>query len=712
MRFLTTKPALGVLAALAFSSLATAQVCPADDVFEPNNDCASATPLSVGATPDLAMEPGTNSSNVPDYYSYTMADGESIVIDVLFIDAVGDLDLRLYSDAACSTQVDSSGTTSDNEQVEYTNTSGGALTVTLYVFPWDAPTCVDYSIDLTSTPPPGCPNPDGFEPNDDCASAAAVTDGSYPTLTRTGPASTVGDSPDYYTISVPALTEIQVDLTFLNANGDIDLYLWDALAGTCTTPMNQPGWLVRGFTGSDNESITWQNASGSAVDYIIGVDAFGSSFDCNEYDMDITFTPLLVPVCPAADVAEPNDDCAGASALAGGLTEDLTLFGQANGAGVNEDFWTYTAVNNESVTIDVLFSDAGGDIDAQLFDDAGCGNIVDSSGSGTDNEQVTFTNTSGGPVTLTLRVYPFGSSFDCNDYQLQVTSVVDPCLSVVEDSFAPNHDCASAASIGAGTYTGLATFKAVAEDFFSIDVPDGWTLNVDVLFATADGDIDCYLYEASTLGTTCGDKSDWIARGFTGSDNENVSWVNTSGGVATYYLQVNLWDSAGNEDCNNYDLVIGLEEPTLGSSMCAGDGSLVACPCGNESADAESGCLNSTGLGAKISATGSNVVADDSVVFHLTQATPSQTAVLVQGTTSIAVPFKDGILCMGTYTRRVQFVSTDASGNASTTGSIIASANLIPGQTRYYQWWHRDPNPGSVCGQASNTSAGLEIAWL
>lgn len=367
-------------------------------------------------------------------------------------------------------------------------------------------------------------------------------------------------------------------------------------------------------------------------------------------------------------------------------------------------------MNNEAVTIDVLFIDANGDIDVYLYDDAACTNQVGYGGSTTDNEQLTYTNTSGAPVTLTMKTRSWGS-FDCNDYEVVISSVIDPCLSVVEDAFAPNHDCASAAPVTDGTYPGLATFKTVADDFFSVDVPDGATLNVDVLFLTANGDIDCYLYDGSTLGTTCGDKTTYLDNGFTGSDNEDMTWTNLTGSTQTYYIQVNLWDNAGNEDCNNYDLVIDIALPTMGTSMCAGDGSGIPCPCGNESADPESGCLNSTTLGAKCTATGSNVVANDDAVFHLSQAPAGQTAVLIQGTTQIAIPFKDGLLCMGTFTRRVEFATVDAAGEASTVGSIATNANLFPGQTRWYQWWHRDP-VGSVCGNGSNTSNGLEITWL
>jgi len=718
---LLTKPSLGLMAALALGSLASAQTCPAADAFEPNDDCASANVVTAGSYTGLTR---TGAASVlgdsPDFYTVNVGAFSSIQVDLLFNQTMSseDIDLYLWDAAAATCPSESFGdylvrgfTGSSNETVTWTNNTGSAVDYIIGIDAFSTSlTCLDYDLDIIVTSLLSCPGADSFEPNDDCASASVVTDGSYPFLSRTGPANvSEGDSPDFFVVTVPAQTTIDVDLLFANSGGDIDVYLWDTAAATCGLPMGSTSYLVRGFTGSDNESISWDNTSAAAVDYTIGVDAFGSGFDCNDYTMDITFTSLIIPVCPAADAFEPNDDCASASAMTVGLTEDLTVYGPGN-ATPNEDFWSYTMVNNEAITIDVLFSNAGGDIDVYLYDDAACANQVGYGGSVSDNEQLTYTNVSGGPVTVTMKTRSWGS-FSCNDYSIDLSSVIDPCLSVSEDGFAPNQDCASAVLLGDGSYPGLAVFKPDGDDFFAIDVADGSTLNVDLLFLTAPGDIDCYLYDPATLGTTCGDKSDYLVRGFTGSDNESISWTNTSGSTQQYLLQVNLWDSAGNEDCNTYDLVIDIAEPTMGTSMCAGDGSVIPCPCGNESADAESGCLNSTLLGSKITATGSPSVVADDAVFHLSQAPAGESAVLVQGTTQTAFPFKDGIFCMGTFTRRVEFATLDGNGEISTVGSMATEANLFPGQTRWYQWWHRDP-AGSVCGAGSNTSNGLEITWI
>ncbi len=173
----------------------------------------------------------------------------------------------------------------------------------------------------------------------------------------------------------------------------------------------------------------------------------------------------------------------------------------------------------------------------------------------------------------------------------------------------------------------------------------------------------------------------------------------------------------GGFDSNTATVTIAIEPACppsfddLGWSMCFGDGSAAACPCGNESGVAQSGCEHSGGEGARIRAHGSDQVVVDDAVFSLCRAVPNQTAVLVQGAAAIALPFKDGVLCMGSWTRRIEFVAVGPDGGATTTASLATRGNLFPGQTRYYQWWFRDPG-ASPCGSGSNFSSGLSVDWM
>ncbi len=143
--------------------------------------------------------------------------------------------------------------------------------------------------------------------------------------------------------------------------------------------------------------------------------------------------------------------------------------------------------------------------------------------------------------------------------------------------------------------------------------------------------------------------------------------------------------------------------------FCFGDDALT-CPCANPGPRG-GGCASSRGVGAWLSASGSNVVANDDLSVSVSIARSHQPGVLVQGSTSTSVPFKDGVLCMGNPTDRLEVLQLDADGVAVSTTSIAAAGNVAPGDTRYYQVWYRDPGGVSPCGTGSNFTNGLVVDW-
>lgn len=148
------------------------------------------------------------------------------------------------------------------------------------------------------------------------------------------------------------------------------------------------------------------------------------------------------------------------------------------------------------------------------------------------------------------------------------------------------------------------------------------------------------------------------------------------------------------------------------TDYCLGDGASAApCPCGNETpTERAAGCENSQGRGAYLTARGQLVAGADDATFAVYDARPHQPGMLVQGEAVTNVPFKDGLLCVGNPTERIEVVFTDANGYAETSGDVALEGNVGAFQTRYYQLWYRDPTL-SLCGSGSNLTQGLEVSW-
>ena len=156
------------------------------------------------------------------------------------------------------------------------------------------------------------------------------------------------------------------------------------------------------------------------------------------------------------------------------------------------------------------------------------------------------------------------------------------------------------------------------------------------------------------------------------------------------------------------DVVVSLDPVAV--VTCVGDNSGAQCPCNNPGG-ADEGCANSTGQGASLSTEGSSLVASDDLVLRASGARPNTTGIFLQGDAEIALPFRDGILCVGGATERLEVVSFDAAGEGATTGSLVTGGQVAPGDVRLYQLWYRDPAI-SPCGSGSNFSSALSVTWF
>ncbi len=149
--------------------------------------------------------------------------------------------------------------------------------------------------------------------------------------------------------------------------------------------------------------------------------------------------------------------------------------------------------------------------------------------------------------------------------------------------------------------------------------------------------------------------------------------------------------------------------------FCAGDGSLAACPCGNNGASG-AGCANSSfAAGATLSASGIASVASDSTVLASTNLTGS-VAVFFQGATQTsATIIDDGLGCVGGPIVRLgtQPVAGSASSYPQGGNPSISVRGAIPavGGTYSYQCFYRNAVAAFCPPATSNRTNGVQITW-
>ena len=170
----------------------------------------------------------------------------------------------------------------------------------------------------------------------------------------------------------------------------------------------------------------------------------------------------------------------------------------------------------------------------------------------------------------------------------------------------------------------------------------------------------------------------------------------------------------------------GTESPdSPGVASCFGDGSGAACGCGNNG-DGTGGCNNSLNTGGAILAVdGAASIGSDTLNLIATRTT-NQPGIFFQGDNEIpmtggGLTFGDGIRCCGNNVIRCGTWSpagntTDTAsgnnigGNTPPISDIGPNATmLMPGDTKCYQWWYRDPS--GPCGGSFNLSNAQLVMW-
>ena len=306
--------------------------------------------------------------------------------------------------------------------------------------------------------------------------------------------------------------------------------------------------------------------------------------------------------------------------------------------------------------------------------------------------------------------------FDGLEVGFQVQETTLPCLEP-DDLLDENDTCIEALSIDPGFYNNLRVDKA-DPDMYRICLAPGDTLDVEIFFFDTEGDVDLFLYEAGSLGCGSGAVGPWLERGYTLTDNEELTYTNQSSNTMEMIIHVELWSGNPYNECTDYSLFVN------GGQRCD-ENPTVFC---------EPMVANSTGVSTRLRGTiGTGV--GSGLRLMATQGPPNQFGYFLVGTGTIALganPISQGFLCLATDSAneigRYNVMGTgasslglfDASGDlvnvvgTSTNGfgfdvpvglPLTGSPTIQTGQTWHFQLWHRED------AGASNFSNGLSVTF-
>lgn len=258
---------------------------------------------------------------------------------------------------------------------------------------------------------------DDANPNDDPASATAVEDGNRRGV-QYGDLVICGEESDWYRIRIQAGDGLEVDLAFTHAEGDIDMRLLkeDPAGG-------DPILIDSSVSVIDRETVYVRRATEDAV-YFIQVYRFRPG--TSTYSMTVN----VFQQC--------TDDPEGPSGEHNDARDDLASFPPAGEprrvCDFDDDWYTFTINQRQRVRIDLLFTDADGDVDMRLYAANGAQPLF-SSTSATDDELIDETLDAG---TYHLHVFGFGD--DTNRYVLFRSSGETDTLRLTDDNDYPIPD--------------------------------------------------------------------------------------------------------------------------------------------------------------------------------------------------------------------------------------------------------------------------------
>ena len=509
---------LSVFAILLSGNMAMAQ----------GETCATAINVTTGTYTSDGPTTGNGASAYSgdvhsDWYSFTATqDG---VVTISSCGSGGDTRLFGFTGTcgALTNVFDNDDDCSANETASYAITTGEVL-----YFEWSDAydnTPVTFTVTLNTVTAGG----------EDCASAIAVTEGTYTSdgpTTGNGASTYSGDtSSDWY--SYTATQDGLVTISSCGSGSDTRLYGFTGSCGTLTNVIDNDDDC------NANESASYIISTGEVL-YFEWTDAYDTA--------PVNFTVSF------GSVTAGGDNCATATAVTEGT---YTSDGPATGNGAstysgdtNSDWFSFTAPTDGLLTI----SSCGSGNNSRLYGFTGtCGtlaNVIDSDDECGSNESATYSMTSGETV-----YFEWTDAFSSTGVIFDVTFSIEAV---------GGDDCANAVEVNEGvTYTSDGPTAGNGASTYSGDTNSDWyyfipstTDSYTISSCGSGNDTKLFVFDG-----TCGTLNNIADRDDDCNVNEEVTLLMTSG--TTYYIE---WSDSYSTDPVTFSITgpsASLENETL-----------------------------------------------------------------------------------------------------------------------------------------------------
>lgn len=361
-----------------------------EDAMEPNEVLADAPTLTEGEHAGLMVCP-----NSMEWFAIDLLAGDRLTATTTFNNGDGNIDMELYEEGNMTPVSASAGT--GNTEVVSSGLATEAKTYYVALSVGSTTNGAPYTLDLALAH-------SGGNGRDLVAANVNVA----PTSVAAG--TNVNVSYDVYNFGDTDISADSMTRVYLSEDAVVDgadVVLGETMINAITSGSSSAVML----TGT----VPFDTAPNNYY-VIISVDADDAVAETYEDNND-TIKPIAVGIGCAEDSFEDNDDAMSAATLSTGQYN-------ARLCPNDDDWFAFEVQDGATLTFNIGFDDALGDIDMRLYDASQ--NQLDSSASTGNSEEVTYTNGSGSTETYYARVYYYSSSPDeeGSDVSLDVSGAV------------------------------------------------------------------------------------------------------------------------------------------------------------------------------------------------------------------------------------------------------------------------------------------------